>query len=101
MTRQSVVSLTGQEVELILAPLPDTIETESIRVSGKGEIPVSLLEAKCDRLFSTEPVAAKVTELTQQIEQLQAQWKYLQAQIDALALQSHFIQSLSEKTQAR
>ncbi len=101
VTRQGVVFLTGQEAELVLAPLPDTIETQSIRVSGKGEIAVRLLEARCDRLFSTEPVAAKVTQLTQQIEQLQAQWEHLQAQIDALALQSRFIQSLGEKTQVQ
>ncbi|MBF2007582.1 MAG: mucoidy inhibitor MuiA family protein [Chlorogloeopsis fritschii C42_A2020_084] len=99
VTRRGVVSLTGQETELVIAPLPDTTETESVRVSGKGEIPVRLLEARCDRIFSTEPVAAKVAHLTQQIQQLEAEWQHLQAQIDALALQSSFIQGLREKTE--
>ncbi|MFQ4146905.1 mucoidy inhibitor MuiA family protein [Chlorogloeopsis sp. ULAP02] len=99
VTRRGVVSLTGQETELVIAPLPDTIETESVRVSGKGEISVRLLEARCDRIFSTEPVAAKVAHLTQQIQQLEAEWQHLQAQVDALALQSSFIQGLREKTE--
>jgi uncharacterized protein (TIGR02231 family) len=99
VTRRSIVSLTGQEKELVITPLPDIVETESVRVSGKGKVAVRLLEVKCDRIFSTEPVAAKVAQLTQQIQQLEAEWQHLQAQVDALALQSSFIQGLREKTE--
>ncbi|MDM9384956.1 mucoidy inhibitor MuiA family protein [Chlorogloeopsis sp. ULAP01] len=99
VTRRGVVFLTGQETELVITSLPDTTETESVRVSGKGETLVRLLEAKCDRIFSTEPVAAKVAHLTQQIQQLEAEWQHLQAQVEALALQSSFIQGLCEKTE--
>jgi len=99
VTRSSIVSLTGQEKELVITPLPDIVETESVRVSGKGKVAVRLLEVKCDRIFSTEPIAAKVAQLTQQIQQLEAEWQHLQAQVDALALQSSFIQGLCEKTE--
>ncbi len=99
VTRRGLVSLTGQERELLITSLPDTLETESVRVSGKGTIAVRLLEVKCDRVFSTEPVAAKAAQLTQQIQHLQAEWQHLQAQVEALALQSSFIQGLREKTE--
>jgi uncharacterized protein (TIGR02231 family) len=99
VTRRGIVSLTGQEKELVITPLPDIVETESVRVSGQGKVGVRLLEVKCDRMFSTEPVAAKVAQLTQQIQQLEAEWQHLQAQIDALALQSSFLQGLREKTE--
>ncbi|WP_315791348.1 mucoidy inhibitor MuiA family protein [Fischerella sp. JS2] len=99
VTRRSIVSLTGQEKELVITPLPDIVETESVRVSGKGKVTVRLLEVKCDRIFSSEPVAAKVAHLTQQIQQLEAEWQHLQAQVDALALQSSFIQGLRQKTE--
>ncbi|MFB2771243.1 mucoidy inhibitor MuiA family protein [Pelatocladus sp. BLCC-F211] len=99
VTRRGLVSLTGQEKELVITPLPEIVETESVRVSGKGKVAVRLLEVKCDRMFSTEPVAAKVAHLTQQIQQLELEWQHLQAQIDSLALQSSFIQGLREKTE--
>jgi uncharacterized protein (TIGR02231 family) len=99
VTRRGIVSLTGHEKELVISPLPDVIETESVRVGGKGKVAARLLEVKCDRIFSTEPVAAKVTQLTQQIQQLEAEWQHLQAQLDALGLQSSFIQGLRDKTE--
>ncbi len=99
VTRRGIVSLTGQEKELVVTPLPEIVETESVRVSGQGKIAVRLLEVKCHRMFSTEPVAAKVAHLTQQIQQLELEWQHLQAQVDALALQSSFIQGLRQKTE--
>ncbi len=99
VTRRGVASLTGQEKELVITPLPEIVETESVRVSGKGKVAVRLLEVKCDRMFSTEPIAAKVAQLTQQIQQLELEWQHLQAQVDALALQSSFIQGLRQKTE--
>ncbi|MCX7594358.1 MAG: mucoidy inhibitor MuiA family protein [Fischerella sp.] len=99
VTRRGIVSLTGHEKELVISPLPDVMEPESVRVSGKGKVAARLLEVKCDRIFSTEPVAAKVTQLTQQTQQLAAEWQHLQAQLDALGLQSSFIQGLRDKTE--
>lgn len=99
VTRRGVVSLTGVERELIITSLPVTLETESVRVSGTGTVGVRLLGVSSDRLYTTEPVAERVAHLTRQIQQLQAEKRHLQAQIDALALQSSFIKDLREKTQ--
>ncbi|MFN6571922.1 mucoidy inhibitor MuiA family protein [Dendronalium sp. ChiSLP03b] len=99
VTRRGIVSLTGLERELVISPLPLTLETESVRVSGTGTVGVQLLGVSSDRIYTTEPVAERVAQLTRQIQQLEAEKRHLQAQVDALALQSGFIDGLREKTQ--
>ncbi|ARV60701.1 hypothetical protein BZZ01_20630 [Nostocales cyanobacterium HT-58-2] len=99
VTRRGAIALTGQEHELKITQLPDTLETESIRVSGAGEVAVRLLGVSTERVFSSEPFAERLTYLTRQIQQLEAEWNLLQAQLDALALQSKFIEGLREKTE--
>ena len=97
VTRRSVVDLTGIEQELVISPVPE-METESVRVSGTGTIGVRLLGVSSDRIYTTEPVA-ELAHLTRQIQQLEAEKRHLQAQVDALALQSSFIDGLREKTE--
>ena len=99
VTRRGVVSLTGLERELVITPLPITLETDSLRVSGSGTVGVRLLGVSSDRIYTTEPVAERVAQLTRQIHQLEAEQRHLQAQVDALALQSNFIESLREKVE--
>jgi uncharacterized protein (TIGR02231 family) len=99
VTRRGIVSLTGIEQELVITPVPMTLETESVRLSGTGTVGVRLLGVSSDRLYTTEPIDERVAHLTRQIEQLEAEKRHLQAQVDALALQSSFIEGLREKTQ--
>ncbi|NDJ20775.1 mucoidy inhibitor MuiA family protein [Nostoc sp. B(2019)] len=99
VTRRSVVSLTGLERELVISSLPVTIETDSVRVSGVGTVGVRLLGVSSDRIYTTEPVAERVAQLTRQIQQLEAEKRHLQAQVDALVLQSNFIEGLRQKTE--
>ncbi|MBE9000141.1 MULTISPECIES: mucoidy inhibitor MuiA family protein [unclassified Nostoc] len=99
VTRRGVVDLTGTEQELVITSVPETLETESIRVSGTGTVGVRLMGVSSDRIYTTEPVAERVAHLTRQIEQLEAEKRHLQAQVDALVLQSSFIAGLREKTE--
>jgi uncharacterized protein (TIGR02231 family) len=98
VTRRGKVSLTGQEQALILANLPLTLRSESVRVSGQGTVAVKLLGVQTERVYTTEPVADRVAQLTQQIEQLEEQQRSLKDRIEALQLQRSFIQNLSEKS---
>ncbi|MCC5642333.1 mucoidy inhibitor MuiA family protein [Nostoc sp. CHAB 5824] len=98
VTRRGVVDLTGIEQELVITPVPE-METESVRVSGTGTVGVRLVGVSSDRIYTTEPVAERVAHLTRQIQQLEAEKRHLQAQVDALALQSSFIAGLREKTE--
>ncbi len=99
VTRRGVVELSGQERELIVSQLPVTLDTESVRVSGKGNVAVRLKGVNVEKIYTTESVVARVSQLQQQIEQLEAQKRQFQAQMDALALQSRFIEGLREKTE--
>ncbi|MBH8563159.1 mucoidy inhibitor MuiA family protein [Nostoc sp. CENA67] len=99
VTRRGVVSLTGVERELIITGLPVTLQTESVRVSGSGTVGVRLLGVRSHYIYTTEPVAERVAQLTRQIQQIETEKRYLQAQIDALVLQSNFIEGLREKTE--
>lgn len=99
VTRRGVVELNGIETELIVSQLPVTLDTESVRVSGKGNVAVRLLGVNVEKIYTTESVVARVSQLQQQIEQLEAQKRQFQAQMDALALQSRFIEGLREKTE--
>jgi uncharacterized protein (TIGR02231 family) len=99
VTRRGVVELSGQERELLVPQLPVTLETDSVRVRGKGNVAVRLLGVNVERIYTTESVVARVSQLNQQIEELEAQKRQFQAQMDALALQSRFLEGLREKTQ--
>lgn len=99
ITRRGVVELNGIERELIVSQLPVSIETDSVRVSGQGNVEVRLLGVNVERVYATESVVARVSQLNQQVEQLEAQKRQFQAQMDALALQSRFIEGLREKTE--
>ena len=99
VTRQGIINLTGTERELIITSLPTTIDAESVRVSGKGRVSVKLQGVRIDRNYTIEPVANRIAELTHQMEQLEADNRRIQTQIDALTLQSQFILGLGEKTE--
>jgi uncharacterized protein (TIGR02231 family) len=99
ITRQGKINLTGTERELTVSNLPTTLDPESVRVGGKGQIGVKLQGVTVDRQYTIEPVVDRIAQLTTQIEQLGADKRRLQAQIDTIKLQANFIQGLREKTQ--
>ena len=100
VTRHGTISLTGTERELTVSNLPSTLDPESVRVSGKGSVSVKLQGVTVDRQYTTAPIADRLAQITAQIEQLGADKRRLQSQIDTIKLQSNFIQGLREKTQA-
>lgn len=72
VTRRGKVNLTGVERELILTALPDTLETESVRVKGTGSVRVRLLGVSSEHVFSPEPIAGRMTQINQLLEQLES-----------------------------
>jgi uncharacterized protein (TIGR02231 family) len=100
VTRHGTISLTGAETGLTLSNLPVTLDPESVRVSGKGSVAVKLQGVAVDRDYATEPVAARVAELTVEIEQLEIEKRHRQAHIDSLESQTNFIKGMGEKTEA-
>jgi uncharacterized protein (TIGR02231 family) len=99
ITRQGTIDLTGTERQLILLNLPPTLDPESVRISGKGQIPVKLQGVTTDRQYTIEPIVERIAELTAEIDRLETDKRHLQYQINTIALQSSFIYGLREKTE--
>ncbi|MBW4620609.1 MAG: mucoidy inhibitor MuiA family protein [Cyanosarcina radialis HA8281-LM2] len=98
IVRHSVVALQGEERELVLPGLPVSIETESVRATGKGTVAVRLLGVRIERLYTTEPVAERVALLTAEIQQLEDQKRSIIDAMRSLILQRDFVQKLAEKS---
>lgn len=99
VTRRGAVELTIEDKKLVINDLPVTIVADSFRVSGSGRIAVRLFGVSLERIYTSEPVAARVAQLTSHIEELESEMSYLLEQLDGLALQSRFIEGLREKTE--
>jgi uncharacterized protein (TIGR02231 family) len=99
VTRRGTIKLTGLEREIILTQLPTTLDPESVRVNGKGKVAVRLLGVTTDRQYTTEPAIERVAQLVAQIEQLEADNRRLQSQVNTISLQSSFIDGLREKSE--
>ena len=99
VTRIAKAELTGDESVLIINQLPVTLKPESVRVKGSGKIPVRLLTVNTEKKYSTESIIERQTQIERQIKHLEAQKRNLQAQVDALSLQSKFIEGLREKAE--
>ncbi|MEG4530659.1 mucoidy inhibitor MuiA family protein [Microcoleus sp. D2_18a_D3] len=98
VTRRGTVALTGNERELAIVSIPATLETESVRATGAGTVAVRLLGVRSDRVFSREPVADRIAELTQQIQELETQKRAIKDKLDARRIQLKFVEDLSEKS---
>jgi len=98
VTRRGTVALTGNERELAIASLPATLDTESVRATGAGTVAVRLLGVRSETVFSSEPVADRTAELTQQIQELETQKRAIDFQIASRKIQLKFVENLSEKS---
>ncbi|MCL1471325.1 mucoidy inhibitor MuiA family protein [Argonema antarcticum] len=98
VTRRCAVELSGAERQLVITGLPVILQRESVRVTGAGTVAVRLLAVRTDRIYATEPVAEKVAQLTQQIQEIQEQKRTIKDVLASLQLQHKFIQELSEKS---
>ena len=98
VTRRGTVALTGNETELTIASIPATLETESVRATGSGTVAVRLLGVRTETVFSSEPVADRTAELTQQIQELQTQRRAIEDKLAARKIQLKFVEGLSEKS---
>jgi uncharacterized protein (TIGR02231 family) len=97
VTRKGLVQLTGEERELVIAQLPTTLVSESLRASGKGAVAVRLLGVRCELSYIAEKEERDLTPITQEIEQLEEQRRQLQDELTQLNLQRNFVKNLSSQ----
>jgi hypothetical protein len=95
VTRAGDIDLPAGETTLILAGLPDVMDADSVRVSGKGEgITIRGVDVKPDVLEESESKKS----LQAQFDDLRKQAKALEHQLNALDQKIEYFKSL--KTQA-
>jgi uncharacterized protein (TIGR02231 family) len=92
--RCGVIQLTGAENELVIAQLPTTLISESVRATGKG-VAVRLLGVRTERIYTTEAIAHQVSELQQSIAQVEDEKRLIVDQLTLLNLQRNFIKTLN------
>lgn len=92
--RRGVVQLTGKENELIVAQLPTTLVSESVRATGIG-VAVRLLGVRTERIYTTEAIAPQVSELQQSIAKIEDEKRLTVDQLALLNLQRNFIKTLN------
>ncbi|HEY9671537.1 MAG TPA: mucoidy inhibitor MuiA family protein [Waterburya sp.] len=97
VTRRGVVQLMGEEHELIIAQLPVTLVSESVRVRSASEQGVQLSGVRTERISTTEVVEQKIAQLTQEIAQIEEQKRQGQDVLALLNLQSNFVKTLSNQ----
>ncbi|HLO49163.1 MAG TPA: mucoidy inhibitor MuiA family protein, partial [Kamptonema sp.] len=69
-----------------------------VRAAGVGTIAVRLLGVRTEKIFATEPVEQRIREISQQIEELEAQKRTIADQIATRKLQLKFVEGLSDKS---
>jgi uncharacterized protein (TIGR02231 family) len=101
IVRKGKIQLTGEETELIVPELPLSLNTNSVRVAGRGTTRVKLLAVRTETDFSNEPVNQEIARLQAEIETLEEQKRTSKDRIEAVRLQNKFVQTLSEKSAER
>ncbi len=94
--RNGKVELGGQEQELVIGDLPASLQTESLRVKGQGEVAVRILGVRSERQFFTEALSPQLAELEQQLDALQQEKRGVGDRRKATLLNQGFVQQLSE-----
>lgn len=84
---------------LLADELPLTLETDSVRVSGKGSAQVRILSVDVSRQFYEETPAAQLRDLLQQIEQVEAEMSALKDEKEGWAAHGRYLDGLREATQ--
>jgi uncharacterized protein (TIGR02231 family) len=101
VARKGKIQLTGEETKLIIPNLPLTINSNSIRVGGRGTTSVKILAVRTETVFSTQSFNDEIAKLEQERENLEKQRQTYQDRIEAISLKNQFVQTLSTRTAER
>lgn len=84
---------------LLADELPLTLESDSVRVTGRGSAQVRILSVDVTRQFYEETPAVQLRDLLQQIEQVEAEINTLQDEKEGWAAHGRYLDGLREATQ--
>ena len=96
VTRRGIAQLTGAETTLEIASLPQCIQPQSIRVSSTGEANVRILGIRLRPKQTPQLETETIAQLTQTIQDLEAQQRTCQDKLAALQQQLNFVTDLGK-----
>lgn len=95
--REAEIELSGTEKQLIIENLPLSIQKDSVRTKGTGNIPVKILGLQTEEVFSATSIQEKINQLNQEIQEIQNQQIKINNQLASINLQRNLVQGLGEK----
>ena len=98
VTRRGGVTLSGSEQEVAIAGLPTTLQPQSVRARGTGDLTVKLLGLQLEPEDASEQRERQKAELTTYLYQIESKLRQSSDLLDSLQLQKSFLQGLSEKS---
>ena len=98
VTRRGGVTLSGAEQEVAIADLPATLQPQSVRARGTGNLTVKLLGLQIESVDTSEQREQQKAELTTRLHQIEVELRQNSDLLDSLQLQKSFLQGLSEKS---
>lgn len=98
VTRLGHIRVEKQPLVLEIQNLPATLQTDSIQAYPGGSAEVILQEPEIQTVVATVSSEERATELTQQVHQLEVEFRACKDQLAVLTLQRTFLESLQEKS---
>ncbi|MEJ1971198.1 MAG: DUF4140 domain-containing protein [Lacunisphaera sp.] len=88
VTRTASVQLTGGTTELVFANLPQSLNEQSLQVSGKGSAAATILDVSAKQTFVDFTPNARVKELEDQLRALHKEQRGIEDKNNLLTMQS-------------
>lgn len=95
--REAEIELSGAEKQLVIEGLPLSIQKDSVRTKGTGNISVKILGLQTEEVFSATSIEEKINQLNQEIQEIQNQQVKINDQLVSINLQRNLVQGLGEK----
>jgi len=94
VTRTGTVELTGGVAELVFANLPESLNEQSLQVSGKGTAAATILDVSAKRTYVDFTPNSRVKELEDQLRALAKQLRGLDDRTAVLSSQSAMLEQM-------
>ena len=91
VVRRGRAQVPAGPIELTISNLPDTIDEDSLRVSGRGSAQAKLLSVDLRKIYLAAPVEAEQLELQDRLKALQRQKRTFELQNRSLTAQQEYL----------
>ena len=101
ITRRARVTLVAGAQELVLTGLPTRLDTDSVRASGQGTVPVQIMGVESRERFLTQASQEKTRVAQTELEAVQDAGKILEHRDETLERRAHIVSQLADSAAKR